>query len=82
MHQLKESVEAGDVDPEFIRDTVDDLLPLVQESVTPDAGSGGAVADDPLGLVEYAVDKHTQRMQQITNASADIPDVDTLTALE
>ncbi|MGB9986027.1 ribonucleoside-diphosphate reductase [Salarchaeum japonicum] len=82
MYQLKDAVMAGDVDPAFIRDTVDELLPLVQESVVPDAGGGGAIADDPLGLVEYAVDKHTQRMQQITNASEDIPDVDTLTALE
>jgi len=82
MHQLKAYVESGDVDPALIRDTVNELVPLVQESVAPTEGETRGDEPDPLGLSEYALDKHTQRMQQITNASADIPDVEALTALE
>jgi hypothetical protein len=32
--------------------------------------------------VEYATGKHTQRTRRITSASADIPDLETLTKLE
>jgi hypothetical protein len=32
--------------------------------------------------VEFATGKHTQRTRQINSASADIPDVETLTNLE
>ncbi|ADB63756.1 Ribonucleotide reductase beta subunit-like protein (plasmid) [Haloterrigena turkmenica DSM 5511] len=84
MAQLKSLVIDGEVDPDVLRDTVDELVPLVQDSL---AGEGGASTEEgpgpsPSDLAEYAYTKHEQRMRQITTASAKIPDVEELTELD
>ncbi|WP_394343716.1 ribonucleotide-diphosphate reductase subunit beta [Haloterrigena salifodinae] len=84
MAQLKSFVMDGEVDPDVLRDTVDELVPLVQDSL---AGEGGASTEagpgpSPSDLAEYAYNKHEQRMQQITTASEKIPDVEELTELD
>ncbi|MBX0294213.1 ribonucleoside-diphosphate reductase [Haloarcula nitratireducens] len=84
MSQLKALVADG-VDPQLLHDTVNELLPLVQRTTTDgiSAGSGretsGPSAAD---LQTYAAEKHTERMAQITDESATLPDVETLVALE
>ena len=81
MAKLKELVEAGEVAPEFLRDTVGELVPLTQGIVveSTDEDAPGVSQDS---LVEYAAERHTQRMQQIVDASAEIPDVEELVKLE
>ncbi|THE64152.1 ribonucleoside-diphosphate reductase [Salinadaptatus halalkaliphilus] len=85
MNQLKKLIADG-VDPELIEDTVTELIPLVQ-GITEDNRYQPDDPDERVGLEDgelaaYAVEKHTDRMQQITDAAADIPDVDDLVALE
>ncbi|THE63525.1 ribonucleoside-diphosphate reductase [Salinadaptatus halalkaliphilus] len=87
MAQLKALVAEEDVDPSLIRETVGDLVPLVQSSLVDggDGGDGGGAdgpGPSPSELATYATQKHEQRMQQITSASADIPDVEELTQLD
>lgn len=85
MNQLEKLIADG-VDPHLVERTVEDLLPLVQR-ITED---NRYQADDPENrpglepgkLAEYAVEKHADRMRQITDNAADIPDVDDLVALE
>ncbi|OLZ40323.1 ribonucleoside-diphosphate reductase [Natrinema saccharevitans] len=84
MAKLKSLVSDGEVEPDLLRETVDELVPLVQESL---AGDGGASSESgpgpsPSELADYAYTKHEQRMQQITSASEKIPDVEELTELE
>jgi ribonucleoside-diphosphate reductase beta chain len=40
------------------------------------------VGPSPIELREFATNKHVDRMRQITEASEEIPDVETLTKLE
>ncbi|ELY96609.1 ribonucleoside-diphosphate reductase subunit beta 2 [Natrialba chahannaoensis JCM 10990] len=85
MNQLKKLIAEG-VDPVLIEDTVHDLLPLVQgitedERFQPDDEAEQVGLEDG-ALAAYAVEKHTDRMQQITDAAAEIPDVDDLVRLE
>jgi ribonucleoside-diphosphate reductase beta chain len=82
MSQLKKLIAEG-VDPAVIDDTVAELLPLVNgitgDQQYEDADEVGTSADE---LAEYALSKHAERMEQITDAAADIPDVDDLVRLE
>ncbi|WP_195893033.1 ribonucleoside-diphosphate reductase [Halopiger djelfimassiliensis] len=85
MNQLKKLVRDG-VDPQLVEETVSELLPLVQ-GITEDERFQPDDADDQPGLDDgelaaYAVEKHTDRMQQITDATADVPDVDELVQLD
>ncbi|MDS0478491.1 ribonucleotide-diphosphate reductase subunit beta [Natrinema sp. 1APR25-10V2] len=84
MAKLKELVASGEVDADLLRETVDELVPLVQESLTSDesASSEGGPGASPSELADYAYTKHEQRMRQITSASEQIPDVEELTELE
>ncbi|MDJ1433030.1 ribonucleoside-diphosphate reductase [Halostagnicola sp. A-GB9-2] len=84
MNQLKKLIAEG-VEPALIEDTVNELLPLVQgitedDRFQPEDGEPAGLEEGV--LASYAVEKHTDRMQQITNAAADIPDVDELVQLE
>jgi ribonucleoside-diphosphate reductase beta chain len=85
MLKLKQLIREEGVDPQVLHETVGELLPLVDGITTAsytdddDQEIHGPTPDD---LTAYASGKHTQRMKQITSASADIPDVDTLTSLE
>lgn len=86
MNQLKTLIKAEGVEPTLIEDTVNELLPLVQ-GITEDNRYQPADDEERVGLQDgelaaYAVDKHTDRMQQITDAAAEIPDVDELVRLE
>lgn len=80
MTKLKDLIQDEHVRPTVIEETVGDLLPLVQAAIpsyerTDDEGV------TPTELIDYATNKHGQRMQQITSASERIPDVEELTSL-
>jgi len=83
MAKLKELVLEEGVEPDVLSDTVTGLVGLVQGTLA--AGSdeqSGEPILEPAELTEYAVEKHTERMRQITDAAADIPDVEELTSLD
>ena len=85
MNQLKKLIQEEGVDPALVEDTVAELVPLVQ-GITEDDRFQPDDAE-PVGLEEgtlaaYAVEKHTERMRQITDATAEIPDVEELVRLE
>ncbi len=84
MNQLKTLVEDGQVEPSLIEDTVAELLPLVQaitedDRFTPDGEQVGLEMGE---LATYAMEKHGQRLHQIADAAADIPDVDELVSID
>jgi ribonucleoside-diphosphate reductase beta chain len=85
MAKLKGLVERDEVDPMLLSKTVGELLGLVEGTLTPDededTDEGPDVLDDD-ELAEYAMGKHSERMEQITEVSEDIPDVEELTRLE
>ncbi len=80
MAKLRELVESGRVDAAHLHDTVGELLPLVRASIPERDAEGPGPSPDE--LVAYAGEKHAQRMEQITAADAEIPDVDALTSVE
>ncbi|MDJ1431900.1 ribonucleotide-diphosphate reductase subunit beta [Halostagnicola sp. A-GB9-2] len=82
MAQLKSLVTGGEVDPDVLRETVSELVPLVQNSLTNRGVTEEDSGPSPSDLTEYAYDKHEQRMNQITTASENIPDVEELTQLD
>lgn len=80
MAQLKALIETGEIEAELVEGTVSELVPLVQGAIPQyDSDSAGPESGE---LIEYATEKHGQRMGQITNAAAEIPDIEKLTALE
>jgi ribonucleoside-diphosphate reductase beta chain len=81
MAKLKILVDDGSVDPEFLRETVGELVPLTQSivSASADDESLGLGEDD---LVAYAAERHTDRMAQIADSGAELPSVEELTRLE
>ena len=87
MAKVKEHVESGDVEFAVVQETIGELLPLVQETVTHMFDLVDADYDEipgeigPGDLAEYAITKHQDRMGQIGDADASVPDVDELTAL-
>jgi len=81
MAKLKELIAANEVDPQLLSDTVDELIPFVH-GITSHGEYQTNVGITPEELEEYGAGKHIERMQQITDAATDIPDVDTLTRLE
>jgi ribonucleoside-diphosphate reductase beta chain len=86
MLKLKELIEEQGVDPQILSSTVDELLPLVAATTAGAAEEregdpGERPGPSPEDLRTYATEKHTQRMQQIVNASAEIPDVESLVAI-
>lgn len=81
MWRLKHLVQEEGVDPELVTETVGELAALTQQIV------GGASEDGVHGveeseLVSYAAEKHAQRMEQIVEASSEMPDVEELVRLE
>jgi len=83
MAKLKELVTEENVDPQLVNDTVTDLMPLV-EKITADDDERVLVGAGPTPdeLRAFAGDKHVERMQQITDANEEIPDLETLTELD
>ncbi len=81
MAKLKDYVEAGEVDPALLDDTVNELLPMVN-GIAADEDYQTDIGVQPAELEAYAAEKHIDRMNQIKDAARDIPDVDSLTRLE
>jgi ribonucleoside-diphosphate reductase beta chain len=81
MRNLKALVAAGDVDPSLLHGLTGELAMLVQDAVSA-ASTGDALTIGPDDLAAYAAEKHADRMAQIVNAAADVPDVETLISLE
>ncbi|WP_267642218.1 ribonucleotide-diphosphate reductase subunit beta [Haloarchaeobius amylolyticus] len=81
MAKLKDLVESGAVDPQDLYDLTTDLAMLTQQVVS-GAANQDAPGIGPDGLAAYAAEKHTERMRQITEASADIPDVSDLVRID
>ena len=85
MWKLKQMVSSGEVDPQELHSVVNDLVPLVKSITAPeeiDPSFEELPSLDPEVIREYATSKHMTRMQQIVNASEEIPDVDELTRIE
>ena len=83
MAKLKELVTDEGVDPRLLDDTVNELLPLVNGiAANPDDQYVEDVGPQPEELQSFATKKHVQRMEQITDAAADVPDLESLTELE
>lgn len=83
MYKLKEYVSEGEVEPEMIQGTVMELVEIVKGIVAPEDDYYDHIPGlDREVVEEYATEKHMERMEQIVDASADIPDVDTLTNIE
>lgn len=80
MAKLKDLIQTEHVQPAVVEETVGDLLPLVQAAI-PSYERAGGEGVTPTELVDYATNKHEQRMQQITSASEHIPSVEELTSL-
>ncbi|MFC7045977.1 ribonucleotide-diphosphate reductase subunit beta [Halobacteriaceae archaeon GCM10025711] len=81
MAKLRELVQDEGVDPALLHDTVGDLVELVQGTLDSDLPPEEQ-AVPPEELTAYAVRKHTERMEQITDAASDIPTIDELTSLD
>jgi len=83
MAKLKELVSEAGVDPHRLDETVNGLLPLVDDiAANPDDQYVEDVGPKPTELQSFATEKHIQRMEQIKDAAEDIPDLDSLTELE
>jgi ribonucleoside-diphosphate reductase beta chain len=81
MRKLKELVAADAVEPAMLHDLTGELAMLVQDAVSTASQADAAVVG-PDDLAVYAAEKHAERMDQIVNASKDVPDVETLTRLD
>ena len=83
MAKLKELVVEEGVDPHLLDETVNELLPLVNAiAANPDDRYIEDVGPSPADLQSFATEKHLQRMEQITDAAEDVPDLESLTELE
>jgi ribonucleoside-diphosphate reductase beta chain len=68
---------ASGVDESIVRDTLQELMPLVAETV-----SATDEVIDPMPLVGYAREKLTRRIDIITDTDAEVPAVEELVALD
>lgn len=82
MTKLKELLTEEDVDPTLLSETVMELMPLVNGITAEENEQNEDMGPTPNELRAFASDKHLDRMEQITDASEDIPDVETLTQLD
>lgn len=82
MTKLKELVTEDGVDPTLLSETVMELMPLVNGITAEETEQNAELGPTPDELRAYASGKHTDRMEQITDASEEIPDVETLTQLD
>jgi ribonucleoside-diphosphate reductase beta chain len=77
MNKVQQYVSEGEVDPDVIQSTLQDLMPHVANTV-----NDFEHAVNPAPLVMYARDKLTRRIDIITDSEAEIPGVDELVALD
>jgi ribonucleoside-diphosphate reductase beta chain len=82
MAKLKGLVTEESVDPQLLDDTVTELMPLVNEIAANEDEQFTDRGITPAELQEFATEKHVERMRQIRDADAEIPDVETLTRLD
>ncbi len=82
MSKIKEFVENGDVTAEYVNECVDEFMPYLTNLVGGD-DQWSHLPGLPEGAAEdYMMEKHSQRMQQIVDASESVPTIDELTQLE
>ncbi|WP_254765736.1 ribonucleotide-diphosphate reductase subunit beta [Salinilacihabitans rarus] len=81
MWKLKRLLAGGEVDPSLLHETVGDLAALTRRIVG-EASVEGEPGVPEAGLVEYAAEKHAQRMAQITDDAGEFPSVEELVRLE
>ena len=76
MQKVRGYVQSGEVDEDVVQETLQDLMPHV-------AGTFGDLTEglNPMPLIEYSRDKLTRRIEIITDAEAEVPDVDELVKL-
>ncbi|WP_306052203.1 ferritin family protein [Natronococcus wangiae] len=81
MWKLKTLVRDEGVAPRLVTDTVGELAMLTQRIVggATEEGASGVGEDE---LIGYAAEKHAQRMEQIVDASAEMPSVEELVSLD
>jgi ribonucleoside-diphosphate reductase beta chain len=77
MHKVQQHLAEDGVDEQVVRSTLQELMPHVAGIV-----SYSDELVDPIPLVEYAREKLTRRIEIITNADAEIPDVEELVKLD
>ncbi|PSQ41026.1 ribonucleoside-diphosphate reductase [Halobacteriales archaeon QS_9_68_42] len=77
MQQVQTHLAEDGVDEQVVRDTLQELMPFVAETV-----SATDEVVDPMPLVEYAREKLTRRIDIITDADAAVPSVEELVALD
>jgi ribonucleoside-diphosphate reductase beta chain len=77
VRKLREFVQNDVVDPQVIRDTLQDLMVHVAKN-----NNDYSVMSDPGAMISYSRDKLTRRIEIITQQDAEVPDVEELVALE
>jgi ribonucleoside-diphosphate reductase beta chain len=77
MQKVQAHLAEDGVDEQIVRDTLQELMPLVAETV-----SATDEVINPMPLVDYASEKLTRRIEIITDQQATIPDVEELVALD
>jgi ribonucleoside-diphosphate reductase beta chain len=77
MQQVQRHLAEDGVDERVVRETLQDLMPLVAETV-----SATSEVANPVPLVEYAREKLTRQVDIITDSEAEIPGVEKLVKLE
>jgi ribonucleoside-diphosphate reductase beta chain len=83
MAKLKELVSEEGVDPHLLDGTVNELLPFVTAiAANPEDQYAENVGPTPAELQRFASEKHVERMEQIKDATQEIPDLESLTDLE
>lgn len=82
MAKLKELIEEEGVSIDVVHETVNELLPLTQEVAATAAASEDGAGLGEEALTAYAAEKHLQRMEQLSDTSADIPPIEELVAIE
>ncbi|MFB6205331.1 MAG: ribonucleoside-diphosphate reductase [Haloglomus sp.] len=77
VRKLRNAVQSGLVDPQIVRDTLQDLMVHVAKN-----NNAYSVISDPGAMISYSRDKLTRRIEIITQRDAEVPDVEELVALE
>jgi ribonucleoside-diphosphate reductase beta chain len=78
MHQVQSLIANEDVDPELVRETLQELMVHVAGTVH----NTDSETLDPEPLVEFASSKLQRRIEIITDTEAELPPVDELVSIE
>lgn len=77
MQKVRELIQNGEVDPDVVQATLQELMGHVAGAV-----QGDEMTIDAAPLVEYAQDKITRRIEILTEAEAELPPVEELVKIE